>query len=102
VRGIWKGRGRDIGRRLRKHVSSLSRGKVDIVYGHLLILEAAQAQALESTLEEEKRLLVVKLKERDHMIRCDEVYAKITSRPRTKEELKEWVHLVLLVIVLII
>ncbi|KAI9637001.1 uncharacterized protein MKK02DRAFT_45711 [Dioszegia hungarica] len=48
-----------------------------------------QAEALEATLEDEKRLLASKLKERDHMIRCDAVYAKITARPKSKEELKE-------------
>lgn len=48
-----------------------------------------QAIALESTLEEEKRLLAAKLKQRDFMIRCDKVYSKITARPKSKEELDE-------------
>jgi hypothetical protein len=55
----------------------------------LLTFLARQAEALEATLEDEKRLLASKLKERDHMIRCDAVYAKITARPKSKEELKE-------------
>jgi hypothetical protein len=55
----------------------------------ILTFLARQAEALEATLEDEKRLLASKLKERDHMIRCDAVYAKITARPKSKEELKE-------------
>lgn len=47
---------------------------------------------LQNTLQEEKELLKTKLAERERQVRCDEVYGKITARPKTKVELEEYVH----------
>jgi hypothetical protein len=42
---------------------------------------------LRETLEEEKRLLVIRQKERDFHRRCDEIAAKLSARTRTKAQL---------------
>ena len=51
----------------------------------------SRTDELRQTLEEEKLLLATRRRERDRMIRCDEVAAKVTARGKSRQELDEWV-----------
>lgn len=49
---------------------------------------AAETEALKESLKADQALLQSKRRERDHLIKCDEVAAKITSRGKTRAELE--------------
>jgi hypothetical protein len=49
----------------------------------------SKTEVLRQTLEEEKTLLETRRRERDRMIKCDEVAAKVTARGRNRQELDE-------------
>lgn len=49
--------------------------------------------SLRQTLDEEQVLLATRRRERDRMIKCDEVAAKITARGKNRQELDEYVSL---------
>lgn len=51
----------------------------------------SKTDELRQTLEEEKVLLATRRRERDRMIKCDEVAAKLTARGKNKQELDEYV-----------
>jgi hypothetical protein len=53
-------------------------------------LEVSKTDELRQTLEEEKVLLATRRRERDRMIKCDEVAAKVTARGKSRQELDEW------------
>lgn len=48
-----------------------------------------KTESLKKTLEEEQGLLETRRRERDRMIKCDEIAAKIASRGRNRQELDE-------------
>jgi hypothetical protein len=54
-----------------------------------LIAVAARAEALHSTLAQEKELLAKRLKERDHRLQCDEVAGRITAKGKSRQQLDE-------------
>jgi hypothetical protein len=49
----------------------------------------SKTDELRQTLEEEKVLLATRRRERDRMIKCDEVAAKVTARGKNRQELDE-------------
>lgn len=49
----------------------------------------SKTDQLRQTLEEEKVLLATRRRERDRMIKCDEVAAKVTARGKSRQELDE-------------
>ena len=51
----------------------------------------SKTDELRQTLEEEKVLLATRRRERDRMIKCDEVAAKLIARGKNKQELDEYV-----------
>ncbi len=57
----------------------------------VLIWVVERTERLRATLEEEKGLLGGKRRERDWLVRCDEVAGRITARGATRAELDEWV-----------
>jgi hypothetical protein len=58
------------------------------IWGWLVV---SKTDELRQTLEEEKVLLATRRRERDRMIKCDEVAAKVTARGKSRQELDEWV-----------
>jgi hypothetical protein len=61
----------------------------DMQIGSWLVV--SKTDELRQTLEEEKVLLATRRRERDRMIKCDEVAAKVTARGKSRQELDEWV-----------
>jgi hypothetical protein len=51
--------------------------------------KVARTERLRGALEEEKRLLEGKRRERDWLVRCDEVAGRITARGASRTELDE-------------